>query len=79
MQGSTLLVRDGMKRGERVEGLGGEDDLRAMRDDSEHAEDEPEAVEERRRAAEDVEGGEAHAIADKAGVVDQVAAGDRSV
>lgn len=75
VQGSTLLIGDGMECCERVEGLGGEDDLRAMRDDGEHAEDEPEAVEERGRAAEDIEGGEAHAIADEAGVVDEVAVG----
>lgn len=44
-----------------------------MRDNSKHAEDKTKAVEERRRAAEDVKGGEVHAVADEAGVIDQIA------
>jgi hypothetical protein len=44
-------------------------------EDRHEAEDEAEAVEERGRAAQDVGGGEAHAVADEAGVVDNVAVG----
>lgn len=59
--------------GDGVEGLGWEDDFGAVREGGEEAEGQAEAVEERGRAAECVGGGEGHAGADEAGVVDEVA------
>lgn len=60
-----------------VEGLTGEDDLGAMGDNGQHSENQTEAVEERRGAAQDVKRRQVHAITNESGVVDQVAARER--
>lgn len=73
MKRSALLVGDGVENGLRVECFAGEDDLRAVGDYREHTQNQSEAVEEGRRAAQNVEGGKVHAVADKSRVVNQVA------
>lgn len=60
------LVRDGPQRGRNVEDLGGEDNLGPVRHDGQEAQDQPEAVEKRRRAAQDVVGRQAYPIANEA-------------
>lgn len=57
-----------------VEGFGWKHDFGAVAEGREEPEGEAEAVEERGWAAEGVGGGEGHAGADEAGVVDEVAA-----
>lgn len=75
MEGGAALAGNGVHAGDGVEGLGGVDYAAAVGDGCEEAEREAEAVEERGWAAEGVGGGEAHAVADEAGVVDEVAGG----
>lgn len=74
MQGRALLIGNGMQHGLGIECLTGEDDLGAMGNNSQHTKNQAKTVEEWRGAAEDVKRREVHAIADEAGVVDQVAA-----
>ena len=57
-----------------VEGFAGEDNLGAMGDHRKHAQDQPEAVEQWRRAAQNIKRGEIHAITNETRVVNQVAA-----
>lgn len=73
VQCGAFLVGYGVKNGLGVECLAGEDDLRAVSDYREHTQNQTEAVEEGRRAAQNVEGGKVHAVANKSGVVNQVA------
>ena len=73
MQGRAVLGGEGAKGCCWIEGLGGVDDFGAVGYAGKEAEDEAEAVEEGGWAAEDVGRGEAHAVADEAGVVDEVA------
>lgn len=68
----ALLVRDGAQHGRRVKDLLREDDLGAVRDDGHKTEHEAKAVEQRRGAAENVIGGQAHSVANEARVVDNV-------
>lgn len=73
MYGGAPFIGDGVQYGMRLESFAGEDNLGAVRDDGEHAEDEAEAMEKRRWTTEDVEVVEFHPIADKLSVIDQVA------
>lgn len=74
VEGGTFFIGNGVQHGLGVEGLTGENNLGAVSDDGQHAQDQPEAVEEWWRAAENVEGGQVHAIADEARIVDKVTA-----
>ena len=73
MHGGATLVDNGFEGGGSIEDLGWVDDLAAVGDDGHEAKDETEAVEKRRRAAQNVVGAELHAVADEARVVDDVA------
>lgn len=66
------LVRDGPQHRLRVEDLPWVHDLGPVRDHRHQAEHEPEAVKQRWRAAQHVVGRQPHAVADEAGVVDDV-------
>lgn len=73
MYGGALFIGDGVQHDMRLESLAGEDNLGAVRDDSEHAQDEAETMEERRWTTEDVKVVKFHPIADKLSVIHQVA------
>lgn len=73
VDGRAGLLRDGLQSGRDVEDLCWIDNLPAVGDDGEEAEDEAEAVEQRRGAAQDVVGCESHPVADESRIVDQVA------
>jgi hypothetical protein len=62
-----------VQHGARIKGLARKDDLCAVCDDGEHTENETEAVEKGRRAAEYVDGCEGHAVSNEAGIIDEVA------
>jgi predicted transcriptional regulator len=62
-----------------VEGFAREDNLGAMGDYRKHAQDQPEAVEQWRRATQNIKRGEIHAITNKARVVNQVAAEELAI
>lgn len=63
----------------RVEGFAREDNLGAMGDHRKHAQDQPEAVEQGWRAAQNIERGEIHAITDETRVINQVAAEELAI
>jgi hypothetical protein len=75
MKRCAVFRSDRSEHGGGGEGGAREDDGAAMGDADEEAEDEAEAVEEGGRTAENVGGGEGHAVADRVGVVDHVAGG----
>ena len=62
-----------------VEGFAGEDNFGAMGDHREHAQDQPEAVEQGRGAAQNIKRGEVHAITDETRVINQVAARELAI
>lgn len=69
MNGCAVLVNDRGECSRDFERFGRVDNFATMREDSEQAEDKTEAVEEGRWAAENVGRGEAHSVADEAGIV----------
>ncbi|TLS29419.1 hypothetical protein PpBr36_02138 [Pyricularia pennisetigena] len=73
VQRRAALLLHGPQCRSRIKDLGRVHHLAAVRDGGQHAQDEPEAVEEWWRAAQDVCRSEPHAVADVAGVVDEVA------
>lgn len=73
VQCCTSLVGDGVERCDGVKGLGGVYDTTAMGNGCEKTKRQAKAVEKRRWAAECVVGSKLHAVADEAGVVDEVA------
>lgn len=70
-RGAPFLAQAAQRRG-RVEHLGRVGDAGAVRERGQQAQHQAEAVEHGRRAAQGVVGPQAHAVADEAGVVDQV-------
>lgn len=57
-----------------VEGFARENNLGAMGDYRKHTQDKPEAVEQGRRATQNIKRGEFHTVTDKTRVINQVAA-----
>lgn len=73
MQGSAFFVGDGVQYRVRIECFAGKYNLGTMCYNGQHAQNQSKAMEERRRRAEDIEGGKVHAVTDKARIIHEVA------
>lgn len=74
MQSSAFLIGDSMENGLGVKGLVGKNDLGTVGHDGKHAQNQSEAMKEWRGTAQNIEGGQIHAVTDESGIVDEVTA-----